>query len=129
MPTKTKTAKKAAPKKSTPKKKASAAKSAAKASAKKAPTKGASAKAKAKKPKGERKPSALDAAARVLGENGQPMASKEMIEAMAQKGYWKSPGGKTPHATLYAAILREIQQKGKDARFRKVERGKFALAK
>jgi hypothetical protein len=125
MTTKTKTAKKAAPKKATPKKKASAAKPAAKALGKKAPAKSA----KSKKPKGERKPSALDAAARVLGENGQPMASKEMIEAMAQKGYWKSPGGKTPHATLYAAILREIQQKGKDARFKKVERGKFALAK
>ena len=65
----------------------------------------------------------------MLGEKGQPMASKEMIDAMAQKGYWKSPGGKTPHATLYAAILREIQQKGKEARFRKVERGKFTLAK
>jgi len=128
MATKTKAAKKAAPKKAAPKKKAPAAKPRAKASGKKASPKGTST-AKAKKPKGERKPSALDAAARVLGENGQPMASKEMIEAMAQKSYGKSPGGKAPHATLYAAILREIQQKGKDARFRKVERGKFALAK
>jgi len=127
MTTKTKTAKKAAPKKAAPKKKASAAKSAAKASAKKASPKGAT--AKAKKPKGERKPSALDAAARVLGENGQPMASKEMIEAMAQKGYWKSPGGKTPAATLYAAILREIQAKGKDARFKKTDRGLFTITK
>jgi hypothetical protein len=50
-----------------------------------------------------------------------------MIEAMATKGYWKSPGGQTPHATLYSAILREINTKGKDARFKKVERGKFEL--
>jgi hypothetical protein len=26
---------------------------------------------------------------------------------------------------VYAAILREVRAKGKDARFRKVERGKF----
>jgi hypothetical protein len=49
-----------------------------------------------------------------------------MIEAMAAKGYWTSPGGQTPAQTLYAAILRETQVKGKDARFTKTERGKFA---
>jgi hypothetical protein len=80
------------------------------------------------KPAGEKKLSALDAAAKVLGETGQPMSSQEMIAAMAAKGYWTSPGGKTPHATLYAAILREVNIKGKDARFKKTERGKFALA-
>jgi hypothetical protein len=32
------------------------------------------------------------------------MTSKEIIEAMASKGYWTSPGGKTPHATLYTAV-------------------------
>ena len=48
------------------------------------------------------------------------------IEAMAAMKLWTSPGGKTPHATLYSAILREIQTKGKDARFKKIERGKFA---
>ena len=32
------------------------------------------------------------------------MNCQEMIEAMAAKGYWKSPGGKTPAATLYSAI-------------------------
>jgi hypothetical protein len=47
---------------------------------------------------------------------------------MAQKGYWTSPGGKTPHATLYSAILREIGTKGDEARFQKVERGGFAIA-
>jgi hypothetical protein len=48
-----------------------------------------------------------------------------MIEAMGKKGYWTSPGGKTPHATLYSAILRELKAKGKEARFKKTERGKF----
>ena len=69
---------------------------------------------------------ALDAAANVLAEAGEPLNTREMVELMAGKGYWKSPGGKTPHATLYSAILRELNAKGKDARFKKTERGKFA---
>ena len=87
--------------------------------------------AKAKRAKPEPKPkriSGLDAAAKVLEEAGQPMTAREMVEAAEAKGYWKSPGGKTPHATLYSAILREITTKGQDARFRKIERGKFAHA-
>ena len=55
------------------------------------------------------------------------MTTKAMIEAMATKGYWTSPGGATPHATLYSAILRELQKKGADARFTKVDRGQFML--
>jgi hypothetical protein len=74
-----------------------------------------------------KKLSALAAAVKVLGENDQPMSSGEMIEAMAAKGYWSSPKGRTPASTLYAAILREITVKGKQARFQKTERGKFAL--
>jgi hypothetical protein len=54
------------------------------------------------------------------------MNSREMIQALAAKKLWSSPGGKTPHATLYSAILREIIENGKDARFVKTERGKFA---
>jgi HB1, ASXL, restriction endonuclease HTH domain len=83
-------------------------------------------KAKKEKPAKPKKVSALDAAARLLGETGTAMTTKEMIEAMAAKGYWTSPGGQTPHATLYSAILRELSAKGKDARFKKTERGKFA---
>jgi len=97
-----------------------------KTSTKKARTaKGPKFPAAAEQPK---KLSALDAAARVLGESGQPMNCQEMIETMATKGYWTSPAGKTPGATLSSAILRELKMKGKDARFRKTERGKFALA-
>ncbi len=73
-----------------------------------------------------KKMSAIDAAAKVLATAKEPMTTKQMIEAMAAKGYWKSPGGKTPHATLCSAILRETQTKGKDARFKKTGRGKFA---
>jgi len=75
-----------------------------------------------------KKLSALDAAARVLGESGQALNCQELIEAMAAKGYWTSPAGKTPAATLYAALTREIHTKKQTARFQKTERGKFALA-
>ncbi len=71
--------------------------------------------------------SALDAAAEVLRKAGEPMTCKAMIAAMAEQGLWTSPGGATPHATLYSAILRETQKKGADARFRKVDRGQFAF--
>jgi hypothetical protein len=74
----------------------------------------------------DKKTSALDAAAKVLGETGKPMSCTELIEAMAAKGYWTSPGGKTPQATLYSAIAREITAKGTHSRFVKGERGKFA---
>jgi hypothetical protein len=84
-------------------------------------------KEKAAKPPKEKKTSALDAAAKVLGEKGEPMNCQEMIKEMSEKGYWKSPGGLTPHATLYSALIREIKIKGKEARFKKAERGKFSL--
>jgi hypothetical protein len=87
--------------------------------AKKAPTK------KTKEPK-EKKLSAIDAAAQVLATSKEPLNAKELIEAMAAKSLWTSPGGKTPHATLYSAIIREIALKGKESRFVKTERGKFA---
>jgi len=73
----------------------------------------------------EKKLSAIDAAAKVLAESKTAMNAKEMIEAMAAKNLWTSPGGKTPHQTLYAAIIRELSTKGNDARFKKTERGKF----
>ncbi|MFO0916617.1 MAG: HTH domain-containing protein [Pirellulales bacterium] len=75
-----------------------------------------------------KKLSALDAAAKVLSESGEPLTTKQMIEAMATKGYWTSPGGKTPHGTLHSAICREIASKGVASRFRKADRGKFAAA-
>jgi hypothetical protein len=88
-------------------------------------TKAPKAPAAADRPK---KLSAVDAAARVLGESGQALNCQELIQAMAAKGYWTSPGGKTPAATLYSALAREIQTKKDAARFRKTERGKFASA-
>ena len=108
-----------ATKKKTATKKPAAKKKGAKKPATKKPAKAAKAK----------KASALDAAAKVLGESKEPLTTKEMIEAMQAKGYWKSPGGKTPDRTLYSAILREIVLKKGESRFKKTERGKFTLAK
>ncbi|MCP4594517.1 MAG: hypothetical protein GY842_27615 [bacterium] len=85
-------------------------------------------KATVKKPpakKDAKRMSALDAAAQVLRDTGKPMRAKEMVEVMAAKGLWSSPNGKTPHATLYAAMMRETTVKGDASRFRKVDRGQF----
>ncbi len=100
-------------------------------SRKPAAKKTAQATAPPQKPKAARsakptKLSALDAAAQVLAASKEPLNAKQMIDAMAAQGLWTSPGGKTPHATLYSAILREIGTKGKEARFKKTERGHFA---
>ena len=108
MATKKTTTKKTAPRKAAKKKAATTKKSAAKTAS-------------------EKTMSAIDAAVKVLSQAKEPLNAKQMIEAMQAKGYWTSPGGKTPHATLYSAIIREIGTKGKESRFKKTERGKFAL--
>ena len=77
-----------------------------------------------KEPK-EKRVSGLDAAAKVLQESAQPMTTREMVDAAEAKGYWKSPGGQTPQATIYSSIIREIAKKGDESRFVKTERGKF----
>jgi hypothetical protein len=70
--------------------------------------------------------SALDAAARVLADAPEPMSAPELVAAMAARGLWASPNGKTPAATLSAAIGREIATKGTASRFQKIDRGRFA---
>ena len=86
------------------------------------------AKAKTTKPTGEKKISQIEAAVQVLAKAKEPMNCQTMVEAMTAAGLWSSPGGKTPASTLYASILRELNTKGKDARFVKKDRGLFALA-
>jgi HB1, ASXL, restriction endonuclease HTH domain len=90
-------------------------------------TKGKAASKKAKEPKAK-KVGALDAAAQVLAGSKEPVNCKDLIEAMAKKGLWTSPGGKTPHGTLYSAIIREIALRGKESRFVKKDRREFAAA-
>jgi len=72
--------------------------------------------------------SLLDAAVHLLGRADGPMQCKDLVEQARAQGLWAPRrGGKTPDRTLYAAILREITGKGDAARFRKAERGRFAL--
>lgn len=80
-----------------------------------------------------KRPSALDAAAKVLAgltgaEAKEGVAAPDLIERMAKAKLWSSPGGKTPAATLYAAMIREINAKGKASRFVRPSPGRFRAA-
>jgi hypothetical protein len=77
-----------------------------------------------KEPK-TKKPSGLDLIAQVLKDKGEPMGAKEIAEAVIAAG-WQTKG-KTPAATLYSAMLREIDGKPSESRFVKTGRGLFAL--
>lgn len=81
-----------------------------------------------KRTEGNGKLSGLDAAAQILGKAKEPMGCKDLVEHAIATKLWLS-GGKTPAATLYAALHREIKHKGKDARFQRVARGRFQLRK
>jgi hypothetical protein len=74
------------------------------------------------------KMSGLDAAAKVLMDAGEPLNTKTMVERAIEKGYWTT-NGKTPAATIYAAIIREIAVKGSASRFAKADRGMFTIKK
>jgi hypothetical protein len=83
---------------------------------------------KEKKPaKKDGKLSGLDAAAKVLAEAGTPLKCTEIVERALKAGYWQT-NGQTPSATLYSAMLREINVKGKESRFKRTDKGTFALA-
>jgi len=79
-------------------------------------------------PRGQEKRLGLvDAAIQVMKAAGKPMNCQEVVKAILEQNLWET-AGKTPAATLYSSILREIQKKGSEARFKKVDRGQFALA-
>jgi len=74
------------------------------------------------KPVAAKRKGILDIAAEMLARSKKPMGAKEIVERALDKGLWQT-SGKTPSATLYAAMIREIAAKGKDARCQKGERG------
>ena len=81
-------------------------------------------KAAAKAPKKADKPakegmSGLDAAALVLKEAKDPMTAKEVVAEIQRRNLAPKLGGKTPDATIYAAMLTEIKKKGEASRFAK----------
>lgn len=83
----------------------------------------------ATKSTGERKVGVLAAAAKVLAKNPEPRKVGEILGDVIEAGLWKSKKGKTPAATLHAAMSREIRAKGKASRFAKVGRGLFTANK
>jgi hypothetical protein len=84
------------------------------------------AKTKAKKEPKAPRLSLLNLAAEYLKSNAEGNCQQMVAHALSQG--WKT-SGKTPAATLSAAIGHEIKTKGTAARFQKMGRGTFALAK
>lgn len=71
------------------------------------------------------RPSLLDAAYQVLKGRKNPMRIAEIYEAILAKDLWKPGKGKTPVQTLAAGIVIEINKKGGESRFQRVDRGLF----
>jgi len=78
------------------------------------------------KPKG--KMSMLDAAAEILKTSKEPLCCKDICRAIFEKKLAES-SGRTPHATISAAMGREISSQGENSRFRRADRGKFEFNK
>ncbi len=72
----------------------------------------------------DKRPSGLDLAAKALAQSKEPLGAKDLAERVIKLG-WQTKG-KTPEATLYSAITREIKAKGNDSRFAKAGKGLFA---
>lgn len=73
-----------------------------------------------------RRLSLLDHAVEELARSDEPLGAKDLVTRIIDSGRWTTEG-KTPQATLYSAMIREIKAKGSQARFQKVSRGRFAL--
>lgn len=70
---------------------------------------------------------ALDAAEQVLAQAGQPLHVSELTSRILTTGLWAS-SGKTPAATIEAALAVDIKVKGAASRFRRVGKRTYALA-
>ena len=77
---------------------------------------------------GAKRSSGLDAAVQVLAQAKEPMSCKAIVEKMLAEKLWQTKG-RTPGATIYAGMIREITHKGDASRFRKVGPGRFTLNK
>ena len=70
--------------------------------------------------------SLLDAAAVVLRESKTALSTREIIALIVERKLWK-PTGATPWQSLSAALNRDIVANGTQSRFKKKDRGKYAL--
>jgi len=69
--------------------------------------------------------SLTNAAILVLAQAAGPMNAKAIVDAATTNGWFTPGAGKTPHATLYSAMLLDARKT--DARFLKAERGLWTL--
>ncbi len=70
--------------------------------------------------------SLLDAAAYVLKAAKKPLSTREIVALVIAQRLW-TPSGSTPHASLHAAISRDIVNNGEKSRFQKATRGLFNI--
>lgn len=63
---------------------------------------------------------------RILKEVGKPLHSKEITKIAIERG-WLKTAGKTPHATMNAQLVVDINSKKERSRFRKAGKSMFAL--
>ncbi|HUX01379.1 MAG TPA: winged helix-turn-helix domain-containing protein [Phycisphaerae bacterium] len=70
--------------------------------------------------------SGLDAAVAVLAKADGPLGAQAIVDLALKRELW-STKGKTPAATIYAAMIREIASKGSACRFRKTGPNAFDL--
>ncbi len=68
--------------------------------------------------------SGIEAALIILREAGEPMNIKQIMEKINERGLAKL-AGKTPSATISAALQREINAKAENSRFEKAGKGLF----
>ena len=72
-----------------------------------------------------KKMSLMDAAVAVLKDSGEPMNTRDMVKAAAEKGYWTPTACRTPEQTLYGSIFREIKTKAQPRIVKSDVKGKF----
>jgi hypothetical protein len=70
-------------------------------------------KAKGRKEPKPKKLSALDAAAQVLAETGQPMNTREIIETLAAKKLWASPAARRLTRRSTARSFARLMRRGR----------------
>jgi len=68
----------------------------------------------------------IDAAAKVLEDEGKPLHYREITKRIIDHGLWQT-AGKTPEATLNANLGKDMKKFGAGSRFVRTGRGMFAL--
>lgn len=68
----------------------------------------------------------LDASETVLRDEGKPLHYREITERILKRKLWSSEG-KTPEATIAAALAMDLQECGEESRFVRVSPGIFTL--